>query len=284
MKTWNRFGEGPPPPMMKWTEIWMKYVPGMATPDTPGFIAFGRRSTADDALNGIDFGDDAALAGLAWQRGEAVPTAWRYIIGPEAEEDEVDETTAALLGSISSGIDELNALTAQFVSVAQAPITFKVERPWPWRLVDQEPPPPGEKVWAWVDTGNFPPYADTLSRLKDGRWFDAQGVEAHAVTHWAPIVAPALGQATQGRPDLDGELLATDPTPGGLDLGLLSGDVLGAIRQSMGARDETDAALDDVVQGLAPVEAFEKYLSWYGLDGYVAQILEAIQEIRSSTQ
>ncbi len=64
----------------------------------------------------------------------------------------------------------------------------------------------------------------------------------------------------------------------------LDSEVLGAVRQSLGADDEDDESKDDQIMTMDVETVFRKYLEWEGIIGYTSSILNAIDNIRAAAK
>lgn len=68
-----------------------------------------------------------------------------------------------------------------------------------------------------------------------------------------------------------------------MDVSKLNSDVLGAVRQNLGAEDEDDDSKDDQIAAMTPMEVFDRYLNWEGIIGYSASIWAAVDNIKEAT-
>jgi hypothetical protein len=67
-----------------------------------------------------------------------------------------------------------------------------------------------------------------------------------------------------------------------VNLDQLDPDVLGAIRQNLGAQDEDDESKDSQIATMPPLEAFNRFLEWEGIIGYGATIWAAVENIKDA--
>lgn len=72
-----------------------------------------------------------------------------------------------------------------------------------------------------------------------------------------------------------------DETPNRLrtGAGMIPDNVLDDIASNMGLEDNLDKART-LIADMSPVEAFEKFLLWHGIQGYTYQIIEALDSLR----
>ncbi len=67
-----------------------------------------------------------------------------------------------------------------------------------------------------------------------------------------------------------------------MDVSMLDENVLGAVRQSLGADDEDDESRDAEISKMDVEAVLNSFLNWEGIIGYTSTIISAIDNIREA--